>query len=98
MPSTLISAQNLNVQYGVVYFSVGNKVYSDALQSNTISATEDFTTDATTLYGMQVVQGGIYVTDAKDYVSDGEVFIYSPQGSFLKSLTVGLIPNGVYFN
>ncbi len=97
-PSAMIGAQNLNIQDGVIYFSLGNKIYNEVLATTTISETEAFTTAATTLYGFQIFQGGLYVTDAKDYASDGELFIYTPQGSLLKTLTTGLIPNSIYLN
>ena len=39
-----------------------------------------------------------FVGDAKDYASDGEVFIYNTSGTLQKQFSVGLIPNGFYFN
>ena len=42
-------------------------------------------------------EGIIYVADAKDYVSSGEVFRYNPDGSFIDKFAVGIIPNGFVF-
>ena len=98
MPDALVSAQNLNVENGGLYFSVGNKIYANDLAATTVSGTELFTTAATTLYGFQIKEGNLYVTDAKDYVSDGAVFVYGTNGTLLHEITTGLIPNSVYFN
>ena len=97
-PETLVGAQNLNEDEGGLFFTVGNKVYGNAINAASVSGTELFTTAATTLYGLKVEDGNLYVTDAKDYASDGAVLIYTPTGTLLKNLTTGLIPNSVYFN
>ncbi len=97
-PASMVSAQNLNIRDGIAYFSIGSKIYDEPLTSNTVSESEAFTSAATTLYGFQIFGVGLYITDAKDYASDGELLIYSPQGSLLKTLQTGLIPNSVYFN
>jgi hypothetical protein len=98
MPADLISAQNLNVEDGGIYFSVGNKIYANAIDATAVSDEELFTTGAITLYGFQVRNDNLFVTDATDYTSDGALLIYTPTGTLLKSLTTGLIPNSVYFN
>ncbi|MCL5034492.1 MAG: YncE family protein [Bacteroidetes bacterium] len=42
--------------------------------------------------------GDIYVADAKDYKSDGEVYIYSPDGQFTnRSFTTGINPGAIAF-
>lgn len=98
MPADMIGAQNVNEEDGKIYFSIGNKIYAHAITATAVSNTELFTTAATTLYGFQIEDDNLYVTDAKDYASDGELFIYTQQGVLLKNLTTGLIPNSVYFN
>ncbi len=97
-PESLGNAQNLNIEDGKIYFTVDSKVFSTALNSTSVSATPLFTSDATTLYGFTVEDNRIYVADAKDFVSDGKVFIYSKTGTLQNQFTVGLIPNGFYFN
>ena len=97
-PATLVNAQNLNIEDGKIYFSVNSNVFSTALNSTSVSATPLFTSTATTLYGLTVEDNKIYITDAKDYQSDGKAFIYSTSGTLQKEFTVGLIPNGFYFN
>lgn len=42
--------------------------------------------------------GDVYLTDAKDYKTDGEVLIYSPGGQFTnRSFTTGINPDGIAF-
>ena len=46
-----------------------------------------------TPYGIGTdIEGNIYVADAKDYVSRGEVSIFHPNGRMIKKITVGIIP------
>lgn len=94
----LVNAQNLNIENGKLYFTVDSNVYSENLTSTTISTLPLFTSSAVTLYGFNVNDGRIFVGDAKDYASDGEVFIYTSTGTLQKQFNVGLIPNGFYFN
>ena len=94
----LSNAQNLNIQDGKMYFTVNSAVYKENLSSIMVSSTPLFTSTATTLYGFGVNNDKIFVGDAKDYASDGEVFIYNTSGTLQKQVSVGLIPNGFYFN
>lgn len=94
----LTNAQNLNIENGKVYFTVNGNVYSENFSATTFSNTPLFTSTATTLYGFCVDNGKIFVGDAKDYASDGEVFIYNTSGTLQKQFSVGLLPNGFYFN
>jgi len=50
------------------------------------------------LYGFNIHNGRIYVADAKDYVSNGEVFVYNLEGILQNQYTVSIIPNSFYFN
>ena len=94
----LSNAQNLNIEDGKIYFTVNSDVFSENLSATTISTTPKFTSTALTLYGFGVEKGKIYVGDAKDYASDGTVFIYNTAGILQKQFTAGLNPNGFYFN
>lgn len=94
----LVNAQNLNIEANKIYFTINSDIYSENLSATTFSSTPLFTSTATTLYGFGVEKGKIFVGDAKDYASDGEVFIYNTTGVLQKQFSVGLIPNGFYFN
>lgn len=48
---------------------------------------------------MTVKDGKLYGTDAKDYASQGDLLIYDIETKELtNTLTVGVVPRGVYFN
>lgn len=94
----LINAQNLNIDLNKIYFTINSDVFVQNLNSTTANAIPIFTATATTMYGFGVNNGKIYIGDAKDYASDGEVFIYNTTGVLQKQFSVGLIPNGFYFN
>lgn len=98
LPSTLGNALNLNVENNQVYFTVGSKVFASPLTATTISDVPVFTSIATTLYGLTVKNSSIYITDAKDYVSAGQVYVYGTTGNLIYRINVGLNPNGIYFN
>lgn len=97
-PVALTNAQNLNIETDKLYFTIGSKVYADAISSTTISETPLFSSIATTLYGFSVKGNVIYVADALDYTSDGKVYLYTTAGTLGYTMTVGLNPNGFYFN
>lgn len=50
------------------------------------------------IYGFEVKNGRIYVGDAGDFISNGKVYIYSTTGTLHREYTVGIMPNGFYFN
>ena len=56
--------------------------------------------DGRSFYNMEVnpANGDIYVTDAKDYVQNGEVYRYSSDGVLLKQFSAGICPSAMLFN
>jgi len=63
---------------------------------------EDFITDGTkitTLYGVAVddLTGEVFITDAKNYKTGGEVFCFDETGKKKYSINVGINPNNVVF-
>lgn len=51
-------------------------------------------------YNMTVnpTTGDLYVTDAKDYVQNGQVYRYSSDGVLLKQFSAGICPSAMVFN
>ncbi len=63
---------------------------------------ENFITDDTVIstpYGINAdpVTGEIFITDAKDYSTNGQVFCFTPAGVRKYVLTAGINPNGIAF-
>ena len=47
--------------------------------------------------GVEEITGDVYLTDAKNYTSPGEVHIYSSSAQFKKKFTVRIIPGAIAF-
>ena len=97
------NAQNLDVEDGWAYFTVGPNIYKVDANSNEIGNAPFIQTGSTSGYigyGFAVNGGRIYIAEgADDFSSDGKVFVYSENnGALLKQIPAGLGPNGFYFN
>jgi YVTN family beta-propeller protein len=93
--------QNLDIDGGNIYYSNSNSVYKFSESNFTLPTSALFNTTAQNVsgfYGFAVKGGKIFVADANDYSSAGEIFIFSENGSVLNTRTVGVSPNGFYFN
>ena len=93
--------RHLELENDALYYVMDNNVYTMSLNDFQLSQTPlfDSTSDGVELlYGFKVHQGNIYIADAKDYVSNGEVFIYNLTGDLQQKHSVQIIPNSFYFN
>ncbi|AWH85376.1 hypothetical protein HYN59_09735 [Flavobacterium album] len=86
-----------------IYFTEGSDIYSMAQNATTLPAEPLFTTEDQGVYGVSafaVGNGHIYVGDARDYNSNGKVYVYSLTGALEQNgtFTVGVTPGGFYFN
>ena len=99
LPATLGNAQNLNIDDNQIYFTVGNKIYKNSIESTSIPVDSFLTlsTEPTSLYGFEVKSNVLYVGNANGN-SNGKALIYNNTGSLLYQIEVGLFPNGFYFN
>ncbi|WP_299887443.1 YncE family protein [uncultured Lacinutrix sp.] len=103
IPTVLTSPKNLDLENGMLYFTSGTSVYSLGINDTTISTTPIATYVSTSafgsMYGFNVENGVIHISDAGDFNSNGQAFEYSIDGDLLESRTVqGNAPNGFYFN
>ena len=46
-------------------------------------------------FSMNAIVQKIFITDAKDYVSKGDVYVYSLDGNLIKKIQSGIIPNHI---
>ncbi|WP_300438885.1 DUF5074 domain-containing protein [Christiangramia sp.] len=98
----LTGAKNLDIENGSIYFTSGTSVYQ-LNQDFTEEPTEallsyESTSDFGQMYGFEVENGFIYLSDAGDFASDGTVRIYTLSGDLVNEFTAGVAPNGFYFN
>ncbi|WP_196892936.1 DUF5074 domain-containing protein [Aureivirga marina] len=87
----------LNFYNNTFYYVLNGSLYSFDSSIETIPTEAKLS--ELNAYGLKVGKDKVFVTDAKDYISYGEVKVYD-LNSFTeeKSLEVGIIPNAVVFN
>ncbi|HEX9980672.1 MAG TPA: DUF5074 domain-containing protein [Flavobacterium sp.] len=99
---TMGNASNLDIEGNNAYFSVGSKVYKTLLDTDAVADVPLFDTGSASPYigyGFGVNDGRIFISEAAaDFTSDGNIFIYSTNGTFIDEIPSGLGPNGFYFN
>jgi len=80
-----------------LYYALDGAVYSMTPTATELPTEKTF--DGVGTYAMTVKNGRLYTTDAKDFASNGSLTIYDINTrAEVKSLEVGLIPGGIYFN
>jgi hypothetical protein len=97
----LDAVRNLRTEVGKFYYTNGNNVYVSDISSSTLNdepLIEGSAQNITFIYGFTVNEGLIYMADAIDFSADGKAFIYDTNGDFIFETSVGLSPNGFYFN
>ena len=103
IPTTIENPKNLKIADSKIYFT-GNStsVYATELNATTVSATPILSYTSTSaygpMYGFAVNNGKIYISDGGDFASDSDAYVYSTSGLLLNTYTVGVGPNGFYFN
>jgi YVTN family beta-propeller protein len=81
---------------GTIYYQAGGEVYSFSDDATSLP-TESIISDS--FYNMSVKDGMLYGVDVKDYVSNGDLTVYDLSTNTLtQTITVNIIPGGVYFN
>jgi YVTN family beta-propeller protein len=80
-----------------LYYTLDGAVYSITTSATALPTEKTF--DGVGTYAMTVKDGRLYSTDAKDFASNGSLSIYDLNTKAkVKTIEVGLIPGGVYFN
>ncbi len=93
--------QNLDLDNGFIYYTNSNSIYKTTEFNFILPSAPLFNTTSQSVsgfYGFAVKSGKIFVSDANDFSSAGEIFVYTEAGSVLNTRTVGVCPNGFYFN
>ena len=87
-----------------VYFMNGGygslNVYKMSVDATELPETAFITSNGRLFYGITVdsQNGDIYVTDAKNYVQNGDLVRYSSDGTLLGTFELGIIPSYMLFN
>lgn len=98
-PEALDGAGYMDIYNDKIYYTVANSVYAINTNAAEASATPIVTASTVAnLYGFAVNNDRIYLSDSGDYKADSKAYIYNLTGTLQKELTVGVGPNGFYFN
>lgn len=92
---------NLKINDDALFYTLNTEVYKMNLTNFSLPTTPLFNTNTQNmgvLYGFSIINENIYIADAKDYTSNGEVYMYNLQGEYQENYNVKLIPNGIYNN
>ncbi|CAA7387006.1 LVIVD repeat-containing protein [Chryseobacterium fistulae] len=96
-------AKNLEIENNKFYFTSENKVYTMDMNATSAPSSPLFSVTNSidpysNLYGFNVVNGKIFVSDANGFTEDSKVTIYTTSGSIIKTFTAGKATNGFYWN
>ncbi|OXA77297.1 Methylamine dehydrogenase heavy chain (MADH) [Flavobacterium aquidurense] len=100
-PESLDGASNLDIYNDKIYYTVNKSVYAITTTATAASTAAIFTAAISakgSIYGFAVNNDKIFVADGGDFGSNSKAYIYNLSGSLQKELTVGVGPNGFYFN
>lgn len=80
-----------------LYYSKGSDIYELNIDDDTLPISAYFVTTAQNIYALSIPtsSNNIYVSDAKNYVQNGQILVYSSQGVLLNNMEVGVIPSKV---
>ena len=82
-----------------IFIKLHQNIYSLNTSATTLPTAVLFkATDVINTYGFAVEDNKIYIADALNNQDPGEAYIYSLTGTKINSFTVGILPNGFYFN
>lgn len=93
--------QNLDIDGGNLYYTNSNSVYKISESNYLLPTTALFdvtVNNVSSIYGFAVKGSKIFIADPNGFASLGEIFVFSTTGSVINTRTVGISPNGFYFN
>lgn len=75
-------------------------VYKMSVDAAQLPDTPFITAEGKLFYNLKVnpENGDVYITDAKDYVSNGDLLRYSADGTLIATASLGIIPSYMLFN
>lgn len=80
-----------------LFYAAGSSIFKTAITATSLP-TEPFINlppqNLYGVYGMDIIDGKLYVGDARNYVSAGNVYVYEADGTLSNTYVVGYSPNG----
>lgn len=87
----------MDIENNKLYFTQAKNVFV-MNTSDTVLPLKALFATSFNVYGFAVHNNSVYLADAVDYSSNGKVAIYDANGVLKNNSTVGVTPNGFYFN
>ncbi|MEW5675162.1 T9SS type A sorting domain-containing protein [Flavobacterium enshiense] len=90
---------HLSSDANYLYYTIDANVYRMAFTDLTLPTSAYITTPVTDflgIYGLDVIDGKIYIADANGYAAQGFAHLYNADGTFLTTHALGNIPNHFY--
>ncbi len=101
-PSKISGAKNLDIYEDRIFYTIDSSVYSIPTTATIAGVSPIFsyasTSDYGKSYGFAVKNNYIYISDGGDFTANSKAYVYSLTGNLQKEYTVGVGPNGFYFN
>jgi hypothetical protein len=101
-PAIQTDAKNLDIENSKLYYTIGTSVYAMNLTDTVAPTTSIFSYTSTSqygqMYGFAVKGNRVYIADGGNFSENSKAYVYSLTGTLLKEATVGVGPNGFYFN
>ncbi|WP_423818343.1 DUF5074 domain-containing protein [Salinimicrobium sp. TIG7-5_MAKvit] len=94
----LAGASKLDVEDDKIYYTVEGDVFAVGLDATEPAEAAVISSNSANLYGFDVEDDHIYLADAPSFSESGMVRIYTFTGQLVAELSVGIGPNGFYFN
>lgn len=90
----------INGSLDALYYLTSAGVCKFSINDIALNATPIIAQGSRTFYGLGINPKDdiIYVADAIDYVQQGIVYRYNPNGTLINQFLAGIIPNGFYFD
>ena len=102
LPSAQSEAKNLDIYNNKIYYTSGTSVFAMDVTATVAPTTSILTYDSTSIYGQMygfaVNNDKIFIADGGDFAANSNAYVYSLTGTPLKTIEVGVGPNGFYFN
>ena len=81
-----------------LFYTLNNQIFSLYPEISPALPQAVFTSDAQYIYSFNILNNAIFIGDAKDFASNGEVKYYSLAGQLLGKFTTGIGPNFITLN
>lgn len=93
----MMHPSHLKISGNDLFYTVDSGVYKTTITATTLPTTPLINLAPQNIYGvygMDIIDGKLYIADAKNYITLGAAYVYSTEGTLLNTYEVGYVPNG----